>query len=62
VAPGEDDLSDSIEDPPARCTDPPEGFTFSIGSFNYGDTPAELSLSWTKGGCTVNDLWLLTQE
>ena len=62
VAPGEDDLLDGIDAPPSGCMEPPAGFTFSSGSFNYGDTPAQLLLSWTQGACAVDDLWSMTRQ
>ena len=61
VAPGADDLLDSVDDPPAGCAERPAGFAFSMGFFDYGDTPAELTLSWSQGGCTVSDAWSLTR-
>ena len=62
VALGADYNLDSISDPPPGCAGPPAGFTFSDGSFADGSTPAELTLTWTQGACTVNDLWSLTRQ
>ncbi len=60
VAPGNDELSDVIDEPPRDCAERPSGFTYSIGLFNYGN--AQLTLSWTKVGCTVNDTWSLVRQ
>ena len=64
-APGSDDLLDSIMAVPGGCVAAPAGFVFDSGFFDYGESPAQLTLHWkgasTTHACIVTDAWLLTR-